>query len=316
MVRQAIKSPIFTPRGRLTPNIFSRLIVRGGGSLVDEALKRSGWNGSSPVITVVATAEIGTGTVRGVRYEARGRLNDIKFRANELWKNAEGGITVCLKFESLASLNWVSTGETRNQTHWVDGVNVRKTMIKDDGTALESEDDLFAHGIGAFAVRFTAIPLNVETVALNAGIIPLSKAELAEKVSEMGLTVASPCCPTLSLKLLTAGTRAFNATPAKLLPTESQDDKVGWGHLPLIEVIGSGVEMFPDSDRLEEEMVEFLRAVTPTNNVGLTRLLAMYDSDNAFSSSLSGSIPNIWPEYRGALPSSSGEAQGLLVMFQ
>ena len=123
MVRQLISSPLFSSRGLMSPQFMATLLVRGGGTRVDEALKKHGWNGVAPVITTVLTAEVTTGTIRGVRFETRGALEEIKFQANDLWVNSEVGITCTIKFTNLGILNWGTVGECRNQTTWVDSSN-------------------------------------------------------------------------------------------------------------------------------------------------------------------------------------------------
>ena len=84
MVRQTIASPMFTNRAALSPLMMGRLLVRGGGIQVDDALKRHGWDGKTPVATTVATLETGTGVIRGLRYETRGSLDPVKFQAKDL----------------------------------------------------------------------------------------------------------------------------------------------------------------------------------------------------------------------------------------
>ena len=49
---------------------------------------------------------------------------------------------------------------------------------------------------------------------------------------------------------------------------------------------------------MEEELVEFLRAVSPTNNVALARLEELY-TEEGFPSAPSGRISFEWPPYRG-----------------
>ena len=294
----------------MSPNLMSKLVVRGGGALVDEALKRNGWNGTSPVISVVATAELTTGTIRGMRYETRGSLPEVKFEASDLWDTAERGITVLLNFDNLGVLSWVTTRECRNQSHWFDGTTVKTRFIKDDGTLLATDDDIEGAGIRGFAVRFTAIPIAVDTVALNAGLVPMGKRDLDEKLAAMELTLCSPRIPTMPLKMLTVGSRAWNAHPVGLRPQEGVSDKVGWGHLPLIEMIGSGRLALPDSDKLEKEMTDFMRGLNATYNVGSASLRDLYSSDAAFTSRPTGTISHVWPEYQGPVPGPQSRSEG------
>ena len=164
---------------------------------------------------------------------------------------------------------------------------------------ITADEDILAAGIEGCAVRFTAIPIAVDKVALNAGIVPFSKAILEAKVADMGFTLSSPHCPTVAMKLLTIGGRSWNAKPVDFLPTEKDTDCVGVGHLPLLESIGDGNPVFPDVNKVEEEVSTFLGGVYPTNNVSVARILDLYESPATFSSSMTGSVSHRWPEYRG-----------------
>ena len=299
MVRQMINSALFSNRNTLSANLMSKLVVRGGGAKVDEALKRFGWDGSSPVISTILTTNIATGVIRGAWFETMGKLEDIKFQAGDLWLGAESGISARISFPNLGILNWNTVDEIRNQTTWIDGSSVTITFKRQDGATLDCDEDITAAGIGGFAVRFTAIPIAVDKVALNAGIIPFDKASLDKKVAEAGSTLSSPNCPTVAMKLLAIGGRSWNARPVDLLPRETESDRVGMGHLPLIESIGSGSYTLPDRDLMEQEVTQLLRAINPTNNVSIARLADLYDNPATFSSSLTGSVSHQWPEYRG-----------------
>ena len=191
-----------------------------------------------------------------------------------------------IAFSNLGILNWNTVGDCRNQTTWVDGSNVPITFRRADGSSIGTDEEIKAAGIGGFAVRFTAIPIAVDKVALNAGIVPYSKEMLDKKVADLGSTLSSPHCPTIAMKLLSLGGRSRNAIPVNLQPTEKETDRVGMGHLPLIKCIGAGNIQFPDGNRVEQEMTVFLSSVYPTNNVNVSRLEDLYNNPATFSGSL------------------------------
>ena len=181
----------------------------------------------------------------------------------------------------------------------MDGDSIATVFARNDGAELE-DDEKEAAGIGKFALRFTLIPVAVDKVALSAGIVPFSKAVLQEKMTAAGSNLSSPHCPTIAVKLLHVQQKSWNARPIRLCPTEEPGDRVGFGHLPLIEAMGHGEITHPESDLLEQEVVAFLRACNPTNNVAAARLPVLYDNPAGFlTGGLSGSISHEWPVYRG-----------------
>ena len=91
------------------------------------------------------------------------------------------------------------------------------------GAVLSDEDEIKDAGIGGYCVRFTALPITVGQVALNAGIVPFTKQDLDEKCKEIGLTLTCPRCPTLVLKLHVAGTTSWNACPIDLFQREGTE---------------------------------------------------------------------------------------------
>ena len=62
-----------------------------------------------------------------------------------------------------------------------------------------------------------------------------------------------------------------------------------------------GELVLPDSDRLENELVTFLRNRYPTNNVCMVRLVGTYADPAAFPGPCSGVMSHDWPDYRGAI---------------
>ena len=91
----------------------------------------------------------------------------------------------------------------------------------------------------------------------------------------------------------------MTSLPIPLAPTESSTDKVGFGHFPLLEAVGTGDVHLPDPNILEEQMTHLLRACHPPTIVSLAKLQEVLASSDAFQSLGLGKIPREWPEYRG-----------------
>ena len=297
-MRQTISSPFFNSKSKLSPTMMRSLLVRGGGIQVDDALRRFGWTSPEPVATTVMTCDPDSGSIRGVRYETRGATPEIKFKAEELWTTAEKGVQVTLKFNDLSTLNWLSQGPTRNQTTWLDMEDLDVTFTKSDGSPIISSEEKEEAHLGKMAIRFTILPVQTIRVVMYWGIIPISKEELIEKVEEVGLELTSPFIPTVAMKLGFSRGKPQNGLPIALLPAEQKEDKVGLGHLPLVEVIGTTSPKLPSHDDLEEQLAMFLRGTNPTNNVAPSRIQALLEADS-FPTTATGNISYEWPEYKG-----------------
>ena len=201
----------------------------------------------------------------------------------------------------LATLAWISTGEgARNQSAWVDS-SQSKVTFKRGGTELTTDFELAEAGIGKFSTRFSLLPGAVDKMFLYGGIVPHSKADLDEMVKEAGSTLLSPNCPTVALKLLSIQGKTWVGRPIELGPKELSSDKVGFGHLPLIECIASGEITWPDSNELERQLTAFLRCGAPTYNVSLSRLAELYAKEETFTALRVTNSGFSWPAYRGPL---------------
>jgi hypothetical protein len=299
MVRQLIASPLFLRRGPLSPLLCGRLLVRGGGTQVYDALKRTGWDGKEPIAATVVTVDPADGTIRGLRHETRGSLEGIKFNAKDLFAEADAGITVNMRFPDLATLTWISTGDSsRNQTAWVESSS-NNTTFRRAGDEILLEADLIEAGIWKFSTRFTLVMADVDKVVLYGGVVPYSKAEIEAKAAAAGYTSSSASCPTLALRLFSVKAKPCNGRPIAFGPTELREDGLGFGHLPLIEGIGAGEVVFPTRDDLEEQLTAFLRERAPTFNVSLQRLEGMWGKRETFAAP-----PPPWA------PCTSGPATG------
>ena len=253
MVRMAIASELFRQRGPLNKATLSSLHVRGGGVQVDDALGRWGWGGMEPVVTTVINIDHATAVVRGTRYETRGSLESpVKIKASELWPGAAEGVEVHLKLTNLGIINWVTQGDVRNISHWVEDKEIDHVIINVKDNVAVLDEDKEENGIFDFVLRFTILPADVEKSLLYASILPYSKAVLKDKLQAVNKTLDSPVIPTLPLKLFKSSGKMTNAHPLTLLPKERPGDRFGLGHLPLLEVVGDGRPNFPPPRRNRE----------------------------------------------------------------
>ena len=71
---------------------------------MDDCLRRHGWDGKEAVATTIATIDVASGVIRGMRYETRGAINDLSFKAKDLWPDSDPGIKAIIKFNNLSVL--------------------------------------------------------------------------------------------------------------------------------------------------------------------------------------------------------------------
>ena len=136
-------------------------------------------------------------------------------------------------------------------------------------------------------------------MVLYLGAVPWSKDDLEEKCEEHRATASSPNCPTIAIRLLSQPGGTWTGFPLALGPTEESGDRVGLGHLGLVEGIGPGEITFPDTDEYERELVELLRSCAPRRNVSLSRLADLYSRPDTFNTVLRDNASFEWPKYRG-----------------
>ena len=142
MVGQTIVSDIFKKQTKMGVQKMSQLLVRGGGIQINDALNRLGWSNDEPVLTTVLSCEIDSGVVRACRFETRGDLGTILFGAKELWPNAQHSVSVSINLGDLSVITWPMAGDNRNQSAWIDDEDLEVTYKQQDGTVLESANDL------------------------------------------------------------------------------------------------------------------------------------------------------------------------------
>ena len=152
------------------------------------------------MLTPVMTVNIEAGTIAGARFESRGQGPEVNFKAKDLWSQADADVTVNLKID-LEMVKWRSEGRTRNQSTWMDSSEFTVMMTRNNGESLDTGESLDGAKIGGFVVRLTFLPIQVDKVVLYGGILPMSLAELEEKVGEAGQVMESPLIPTVALKL-------------------------------------------------------------------------------------------------------------------
>ena len=306
MVRQIIASQLFAARGKPSRLQFGRLLVRGGGEPVADALTRMGWDGAKPVASTVITLDLASGAIRGSRWVTKGQLGEVKVAAKEIFATAPHDVTLILKFDDMGTLTWLATEGNRNQTTWIDSSSMDVKVIQGEKVVTE-QVDLDDLGVSNFAVRFTVLPLTVDKVSLYLGAVPFSKAHLSTLCDQANISLSSSNLPTIGIKLHNLQGKLWNACPVDLLPVEQPGDQLGLGHLPLVEVIGGGQVVFPDPDLFEQESISLMRNLNYTNNAAMGRILGLYDTATTFTTA--PRAPNTvyeWPEYRGALPEAAG----------
>ena len=209
-------------------------------------------------------------------------------------------------------MKWKNEGAERNQSYWLDAGELEVGYVK-DGRRIEDED-LEALGVGGLAVRLTMHPVGVDKMCLYGGIIPMSKSELRDMLGSDDPHMDSPYIPTMCLKLMWSKGKALNAFPLSFLPVEKETDKVGLGHLPLLELVGRVEPIFPKHDDIEEQLCAFLGNLAATNNMKLQRLSLML-SPGCLPNTVTGCITFQWPEYRDAKNSSQPIIMGMLILL-
>ena len=295
--RQIIVAETLKGKGKLSRTMMRNLLVRGSGLQVDDTLQRHGWSSESPVATSVITLEETSGAIRGIRYETRGQGPVIAFKARELWPGADERVSIKIKFSDLSRLVWVTEGESRNQTSWLDSSEV-ELEVEHEEEGLLTPDDYEGVRMGGFSVRFTLLPVQVDKAFLYGGIIPISKSELEERLRDLDTSSVSPRIPTIAMKLDNVRGMLRNGLAVDLLPKEQEDNGVGLGHFPLLESIGSVNPMFPSHENIGEELAKFLRGTNPTNNMKPARLQSMLQSGDLLSGTMSGTISFQWPAFQ------------------
>ena len=74
MVRQIIASQLFAARVKPSRLQFGRLLVRGRGKPVADAMTKMGWDGAKPVATTVITVDLTSGAILVGRWVSKGQL--------------------------------------------------------------------------------------------------------------------------------------------------------------------------------------------------------------------------------------------------
>ena len=166
--RTLITSPLFSTKGKLSPTLKQNLLVRGGGVMVNDLLKRFGVAEGSPVVATVVTLDPGTGAIKGMRYETRGKGPEVCFKAGELWPDVAENIQMKIKLSDLSVLRWLTVGERRNQTEWMSGEELETEAVHSEHGIL-SKAQLENYNVKDFVVRFTILPVGVSSVFSTGG---------------------------------------------------------------------------------------------------------------------------------------------------
>ena len=293
--RQTIVSPLFRNQGKLSPLMMKKLTIRGGGIQLDDCLQRFGWSPNKGVATTVMTIDEDSGAVKGVRFECRGQGPQIKFKAKELWANVNEDITVVIKVSDLSRLPFLTVGDRRNQTSWMDSKEVEFEANHGERGTLTTQE-MIELGIEGFCLRFTLLPVKVDKMLLYGSIFPQEKDKLVEKLIEMEELPESQHVPTVAMKLWVANGKYQNGFPLDFLPVEQKEDRIGLGHLPLLECIGSTAPVLPSHDEIARQLKNFLQNLNPTNNVNIARMRSVMNG-SSLPQTTTGLISYGWPDY-------------------
>ena len=232
--RQLIVSLIFNAKGKLSTSMKRNLMVRGGGGVqLGDCLSRHGWDGSAPAATVILTLDPESGIIRGARFGTIGKGPEVCFKAGDLWGEARDDIMIKVKFSDLSTVSWITTGERRNQSEWLDSESLEVEATHPELGQLANEQ-LEDFNIKGFSCRFTLLPVKHNKVFLYGGIIPLAKEDLLVKLRELEIEENSPRVPTVAMKPYFFKGKYQNALPIDLIPAEQPDDRIGLGVLPLL----------------------------------------------------------------------------------
>ena len=294
--RQRIESPLFLGKGRLNTLAMKKLMVRGGGIQVNDTLERMGWNPDKGVVTTVMSVDDSSGVVRGVRFETRGPGPEVKFKARDLWSNADSDVSVTIKLNDLSRLTWLTEGEKRNQTEWMDSSVVIFEAIHPE-TGPMSSDEMAEADLEGFCLRFTLLPVKVDKMFLYGSIVPLSKESLFELLQEREVRATSPLIPTIAMKLWVAKGKFQNGYPLDFLPVEEESKSVGLGHLPLLECVGSGSPTLPNHEDVAAQLCRLLKNLNSTNNTNPQRVKSLLEPGAVWPLVTTGNISYEWPDY-------------------
>ena len=148
----------------------------------------------------------------------------------------------------------------------------------------------------------------------------MSKVRLEEKLEEYEVKESSPVIPAIAMKLGLAKGKIQNGFPLDLLPVEQESDRVGLGHLPLLECIGSSTAVLPKHEDVARQLSRLMRNLNPTNNVNPSRIRSILAGET-LPLNPTGSISYEWPDLEiveGSPEGASSSAEPITgqVMFK
>ena len=139
------KTPLFEGVGDAIVPITSEqswahLEVPGKGDHISSALKRTGWDGRSPTLSVLITTELGA--IKGSEYVMRGNLGlvPVPLRRVQDAEKIDHSLVVNLDLPTLTS----PAGGAPNHSVWEDGVNWVKSLTT-GGVTYTDETDIRAN---------------------------------------------------------------------------------------------------------------------------------------------------------------------------
>ena len=295
-----INSRVFSSQGAFSTELLRRLHV-GGGGLVRPLLQKE-WAAvaKEPKASFVIEFNSDTGDLMGSRWFLSGSLGvTAKVRAQKLWSDTPSK-TAFLEFRipDLENFTFPNRGVWLNISNWMDGemvgelesvklIDVKRGINTSDLAVIREEIPSFGDG---FSLRLNVTVADTDKAGVFVCATSLSPEKLEEKCRELRKNANGPQVPSIGIP---TGPNGALMSIIDVLPMESDEDRVGVLHLPLLES-QEGEEdnvTFPDSEALRVECFAFHKKVS------LVKRVKEIDWSAHWAQS---SIPVVvnWPEYQ------------------
>ena len=280
----------------------------GGGGLVRPLLQKE-WAAvaKEPKASFLIEFNSETGDLMGSRWFLSGSLGvTAKVRAQKLWSDTPSK-TAYLEFKipDLENFTFPNRGECLNISYWMSGetvgelesvklIDVKRGINTGDIAVIQEEIPSFGNG---FSLRLNVTVADANKAGVFVCATSLSPEKLEEKCRELRKNTNGPQVPSIGIP---TGPSGALMSIIDVLPLESDEDRVGVLHLPLLESQeGENAEItFPDSEALRVECFAF------HNKVSLVKRVKEIDWSSHWAQSL---IPVAvkWPEYQAPQDSPS-----------
>ena len=302
-----INSQVFSSQGAFSADLLRRLHVGGGGLVRPLLQKEWGAVAKEPKASFVIEFNSETGDLMGSRWFLSGSLGvTAKVRAQKLWANTPSK-TAYLEFKipDLENFTFPNRGECLNISHWMGGemvgelesvklIDVKRGINTGDLAVIREEVPSFADG---FSLRLNVTIADASRAGVFVCATSLSPEKLEEKCGELRKNINGPQVPSIGIP---TGPSGALMSMVDVLPMETDGDRVGVLHLPLLESQEGEEEeiVFPDSETLRVECFAF------HHRVSLVKRVKEIDWSSHWAQSF---IPVAvkWPEYQAPQEVSS-----------